>query len=825
MKSMIPHDVQCGSSSSARSARGQTLIIALIVLGLLLILGFVFLGIVDGNIKGGANAKVRSQSNDLAEAGVRFAQQQLVFSPAGADWRGLPTTLTSSNAQYPNNTLDPDAYYLRGSAGNDSQGKPILFPGSTTIQDLGGPDGLGPYIRINYDQGRALVRVRYGPSDANIFSSTPEGPLRNPGKLHNYLIIESIGREGVVNPNDPTTLMNPIDPTTNLAGEGVQFQDYPDQATFDTALSTMKQFDSQVVNSRHLLALSTTGLVDNARFITNKFNQNRAADIGIPNPGEYLPGLGVNYVGVNYVGVNYIGVDVGSLLTYTLGTSGTIASAGTNNPVPTGFGSLQSNADVAFHGTSIFDINDQFGDGIRVAGNITGDANAVIGINETTFNPATDLWTQMATQDLTPAQFSSRSATFNSGNGILLDGVAGTDVTGTPRGVGRLTPPTILQTDPQTGVNRYLALTRDTMGSQGANGHGNGIYVANTLDNQGPTDEAGRAGAGASESLLYDLLNPNNGSVNSAWNGPFYVPPAATVEFLPDGFTIQLDQNATWPGLSTNTLRYRIGRYNGQLTIVDSSQDPADINSSTGVKFSAGQAFNGVLYFEGNVQVRGLIPTDVQLTLVSGANIYINGAITKGVTGNDVTDSFVTTNPFYTAYGTVLGRPSKSALMLMARDNVIVNPTQFVGLQPGQQTTTVNDQQSYAGFNAVSMSETPGSSGASQIDLIGDLLIDPTSGTNGAPNTQIPYAKEYTDSLTNQPLNTKLLLTHTMADGGGAASLIWAQLRRRTHSFTFRAVLAFTCPRTTRKSIIRRPTICCRRGRSRMLPRVSTSMV
>jgi len=74
--------------------RGQTIIVALIVLGLLLILGLVFLGIINNSIQGSARQQTRSVANDLAEAGVRYAHSQLLRSPEGADWRGATTPPT-----------------------------------------------------------------------------------------------------------------------------------------------------------------------------------------------------------------------------------------------------------------------------------------------------------------------------------------------------------------------------------------------------------------------------------------------------------------------------------------------------------------------------------------------------------------------------------------------------------------------------------------------------------------------------------------------------------------------------------------------------------
>ena len=79
---------------SRRLQYGQTLVIALLVLFVLLILGAAFASILSRNIRGASVAKGRGINNDLAESGVRFAHAQLVNSTLGADWRGIPTTLT-----------------------------------------------------------------------------------------------------------------------------------------------------------------------------------------------------------------------------------------------------------------------------------------------------------------------------------------------------------------------------------------------------------------------------------------------------------------------------------------------------------------------------------------------------------------------------------------------------------------------------------------------------------------------------------------------------------------------------------------------------------
>jgi hypothetical protein len=97
----------------------------------------------------------------------------------------------------------------------------------------------------------------------------------------------------------------------------------------------------------------------------------------------------------------------------------------------------------------------------------------------------------------------------------------------------------------------------------------------------------------------------------SGWKGPFYVPPGAVVQFSLDGFTITRNAQefrgrtpSHWRfpnGTSTGsyTARYRIGDVNGVPFIINSfTPGVADINAAN-PNYSAGQPFNGVLYFEG----------------------------------------------------------------------------------------------------------------------------------------------------------------------------------------------------------------------------------
>lgn len=739
---------------------GQTLVIALIVMGVLLILGLVFLGLINRNILNAARSQRRSESTDLAEAGIRYAHGQLVSSPLGADWRGTPTPLPSV-AGNPNLTLDPDAYYLRPAS---------LVADANGVKDLGGPDKLGPFIRISFQGGRSLVRVRYGATDANPTPAVPGGPLRKPGKARASLIIEAIGRPGEIKPKDPTT--------QNSSG-AVQFQNYADDATLTTAIAAMAQSNGQIATSRRLVAFAPIGIIDAARFETNVFNSSAPIELGIAD------GLGITaFNDVTGGGV----VDVGSGLSMQLGT-GVNAATPLRTVLPAG-GSMIINGDWKIYGSVVSYLNRALGDSIRVSGRISGAANASLTIQPSDFDGTTGLYVNQAAVTLNAGgggpSFDSQNGAFDTAGGLLFDGSPRTDALGFANGVGRLIPPSTLTIDPQSKLNRYVELTRESgVESNGNNsgrfGYGQGVYVDNAGDRQEATDAEGRKTVGSQRSLFDDWINPNSGAADSGWKGPFYVPRASVVELLPDGFSIQRDGSApqaerTWknPNGSDSgltTIRYRIGRVGGQLVIVNTlTPGVGDINATGGgIDFTKGVPFNGVLYFEGNVRVRGTIPTGVQMTLVSGATIYIDGSITKGITN---TEAFSTG-----ARDVPISVLPTASLMLMAKDNVAVNTSMFFGPEVGQSLEAVNDISGATGVSPVRI-RSAGGAESGRLGLMHELVMDPNDGNApyaplASPQNWRPLALNYRQwDRTNFGVPTQVVLGITMDDGSAAASFL-----------------------------------------------------
>ncbi|MHB8636362.1 MAG: hypothetical protein ACYC96_07810 [Fimbriimonadaceae bacterium] len=757
------------ASMPGRIRRGQTIVIALIMLAVILLLGFVFLGILSHNIKNVGIFQKRSVSQELAEAGLRYAHNQMLNGTLGADWRGLPTPPAPRLDLDPTGkiTSDPDALYTRMGTG-------LAFSAANPTQvDLGGPDGLGFYTRINFANGRALVRVRYAPSDANVFSASPTGALPAAGRARSFVIIESVGRQGVINGNDPTT----------LNATPVQFTNFASAAALQAALSQLADTEKSYPTSQKQIGFVSIGIIDDALYVTNKDNTSRPAAIGYPWETGAMGVADVGGTPTQYQVEAPMQIG-GEQSMFTLG-SPPIPVAN----IPAG-GSVTVNGDLELSGNVNLYENYTLGDGFNVSGQVlAADNNASLNIFRAEYEqnrpgrPAAWYGSFPAISPVgvfdgyVASQLNSRG-NFNTDGGVFRDGASSVDPNAFPRGVSYKAPPSMERLDPATGAMRYLTLTRESgsyigTGNSGRFGHGQGVYIDNLDDFQIPRDDVSRAAIGSEESLMYDWLNPNNGQPNSGWQGPFYSPFGAYVQLRADGFTITRDapkgniDHAFWKApdgtqSSLSFLRFRVGMANdGQVHIVNALTPGITNINATLVKndYDKGPVFNGVLYFEGNVRVRGVIPTDVQLTLVSGATIYVEGSIVRGVVGNDVNGATA---------GQLINVPSRSSLMLMARDYVTLNPTQFFGIAAGANGS---------GYDFPNNTPTPDGVYPIRANGVGDyftleheFLLNPDAGggTNPYnPQTWLPYDGNYTASG-GAALPTVLMLSHS-ADTGSAA--------------------------------------------------------
>src|SRR5690348_1997255 len=74
-----------------RARSGQTLIVAVAVLFILLVIGALFITQIARNLTFAGRSRDTQLADSLARAGVQFCDQQLSYSEEGADWRPVPT--------------------------------------------------------------------------------------------------------------------------------------------------------------------------------------------------------------------------------------------------------------------------------------------------------------------------------------------------------------------------------------------------------------------------------------------------------------------------------------------------------------------------------------------------------------------------------------------------------------------------------------------------------------------------------------------------------------------------------------------------------------
>ncbi len=192
-----------------RAQSGQTLVVALAVLFILLFLGGTFVARVARNLTNSRRAGDTSDALALAQAGLKYCDSELTGSADGADWRPVPSAPIGPN----NGVNDPDYFWLEKG-----------------------------FTRLNLKGGRALVRVSYDPDPFN-----PVGQA---------IKIESIGRTGELDPNDPTVFVqNQVSPRLR----------------------------------RELIAYKRLGITDYLRFITDKDKNNHNNYLGVPAIGHYFP--------------------------------------------------------------------------------------------------------------------------------------------------------------------------------------------------------------------------------------------------------------------------------------------------------------------------------------------------------------------------------------------------------------------------------------------------------------------------------------------------------------------------------------------------------
>ncbi len=599
---------------ASRRNSGQTLVIAMLVLMIVASLGALFLAIIARNLQNSQRGAEIVSAEYYSEAGIRYADQRLTYSGEGADWRPIPVAAADIAAE------DPDSSWLK-------QG----------------------FSRVDFQKGRALIRLSYDPQPSN-----PES---------RYIKIESVGRIGKVNPKDPTTLSGP-----------------------------------EAQQKHILVAYKAIGITDYMRYVTNKDKRkNVSLDLGSPvvwestssgsefpsgmtawdkTPSEIKPIPVRTLFGASKV------VDSDDLKHFYYDPVFDVIDGSKSGLMVSG-APMRVNGDLKLYGPMDIFLDPERGQKIEVAGDINLDHSTTSNSYDPNDVDLRDRWAKVWTNDTDSELIYPSNDSFSTLKGLVLDGNDGNDSEGYARKTSWLEPPLIDDPDPVTNQTRYVRLTRNSgvivnsSVQTGRFGYGRGMYISNTVDQQNG------AGFFGGNSLRSEWMNPGSGP---NWRGPFYMPPGAVITFNPSwlgnwvrsiegnssaatnaqGFAVELTSGQRWslptgqrtsnsllvcyyrsPGdPSDQTLRYSM--YNRGLGRPERVENPSPLEGDADADFPP---FNGIIYAEGNLRVKGTIPNR-QLTVVSGSNIYIEGSLVRS--------------------------ERNSSLALMAQDNVVVNATMFV---------------------------------------------------------------------------------------------------------------------------------------------------
>lgn len=622
--------------------RGQTLLLALVVMFLLVVLGAIFIVVVSRNLTATSRSTEANEALYLAEAGIRYADKMLTQSELGADWRSvpdnqgaLPSGRDQGILQFVPDTSEfgwewlsrrhPDFKWVR--------------PYSDTEDGWRGP--TGGYTTVDHGNGRFLIRITYEPK--RVFPNNANSPY---DPLSKYIKIESIGRVGSLQglyycsqcpinnryessrpgycPNHPDTRLD-LEPTV---ASGLR-----------TGLRTERT------------AFKPIGITDYARFITNKDRRSVQAVLG-------CPGFATQYGYVNGAEVRGAPVRVNSDLKWygdpvSIYLSGYTYGGGTT--VPT--------------------------DAVEVTGDIEHDAS--VG------NPVQVMISRIingTVADPEPVN-PSRSPAFTTWGGFYRDGRDAPDRHGShTRSVKRIEPPDI------DLIGRYRSLTADTGDwytdsitnqryRKGQIGWGRGIYISNSTDIQRESE-----GIFGGYTPRADWTQPNN-LASSYWQGSYYTPPGVIITLNPydtngDGqpdITItRTDIHQRWN--ERYVWRDPYGNYRpdwGQTITVPYPTAFRKVRAEGAPDSDAATVLmpgNGVIFAEGNVRIKGMLPptgTDTvtgapiqyNLTVVSGGTIYIEGSILKNRSidgsNNEIPDH-------------------SGSVALLAKEYVCINTTQFL---------------------------------------------------------------------------------------------------------------------------------------------------
>lgn len=224
--------------------------------------------------------------------------------------------------------------------------------------------------------------------------------------------------------------------------------------------------------------------------------------------------------------------------------------------------------------------------------------------------------------------------------------------------VSSLEAPLIDQKVYDSTTTRYRQLTKntgvlftegDSKGRKaGEFGWGDGIYINNTGDVQRQSETLF-----GGYTLRSDWLIPGNKFSGTNWQGPYYIPKGVQIELTPKNIIIKRSD------------------FSSQNMSSIWRDETGKLRPEWGSTVSMDYPKNGVLFAEGNIRIKGMLPEDTQLTVVSNENIYIEGNLLKNRPANTNFLNGVDTEDYKIA-------DDSCAVSLLARKNVVVNTTMFM---------------------------------------------------------------------------------------------------------------------------------------------------
>ncbi len=630
---------RAGRAWRSAGRRGQALLVAVLLMMAILLIGILFVALVTYNQSQSTRHEDLVTAQALAEAGIRYANEQLMNSPLAADWR----------------PPEPPATYTDGSQD----------------PEVAGPDGLMDteddyYTSTELERGWApLVDAATGEYVRRGYSRIPD--TRRPGATtdaaSNLLLGDGYFLLRVT--YDP---WEPGDPGP------------PDPLSWNIKIESIGRVDATQVY-RKLVAYKPIPTLNYARFVTNATGDGRPAVFGIPpyidmdNDGNIPPGTStapsVEWLPTTIRGPVHV--------------NGEMVVAGAPH--------LDPGAGTPLEASTKFELLDT----TSPAGYLRDDVIAATGgiENLDDIDNAAEVTVDDGVTTTTAFLLESTDPAFDTMGGHVRDGVPGT-AAGASRFAARVGPPP-LTLDDGARFDGYRELTRDSgdtveypVGSgeyvnTGAWGFGAGVYIDNFDDVQYNHDI---------QLLLADWERPSAAggmpSADSGWNALYttYSPPGVVIELLPTeaaagNYETSINPadvdagEVWWPGHEPGQPGIKITRYDGKhwrtATGDDSGLSTRLFDYPTmWLDGTPDEPANPIIVAEGNVRISGQLPEAMaaagdlrrpyDITVVSGGTIYIDGQILapNDRLGAPVADEFNT------------------RIALLARDCVCLNATQIV---------------------------------------------------------------------------------------------------------------------------------------------------